>query len=648
MKKILLLFLFYFFVHSSYSQKKVNNKVDDSRTNTYEVVYDFNTGHYENNNLQLKVNTPTVFKIININRLAYDIIIKSKDTLLAETFISDEFSDESLAAFSKNKDGIVISTLNGVITNPNKLDITSLDVTQDFIKKSGNDQTASNLFTDLKKIPSINRLEEEKLKYLKQLENIKTNKVFLNKVKSKLEDLSKNSEIKKNIKASLERELSNLVTTFTDVNEREKENIRLNDELSILTNELIVLEDEIKAIDIENPMLDITIISSDSAIAKVENDINSLENEISIKSNDLKEIVKKYNGDNLALQEAFYRLNSSYMKIVKLADNYLKIKTIADYPYLNKEKYKQEYKKEIRREIELILLERDVAINFNNFYNQLAIKYSNLKYNPYLAEHLNYGGQTKLFAQGDYIKELADKIHEQVVNIKIDILFQKIEHLKELLENDNTFYYVSAPIQPTQDAAIFDISIKKKEGNHSDVSDEKTFKHTEFTYGGTRIDFSIGLAASHFPKTAVYELGIERDAVTNEEYTILAKKDNKLLVPSMVGLVTMSFRRTQYMTYGGSAGLGIDVVNGKIQLSNFFIGPTVLLGKYDRLFISGGASLRNVGQLKSGYFEGQRLTAGSDDISNFITDKYKVGGFLALTYNLTRGVRANYKSIKSL
>ena len=644
MKKILLLLVFSLIAHSNYSQKKVNNRVDESRTNTYEIVYDFNTGHYENNNLQLKVNTPTVFKIININRLAYDISITSKDTLLAETFISDELEDDTFEALSKNKEGVFISTSDGVISNPQKLDISALNKTEDFIDKEGKDN--STLFDDFKKVSNINKLEEEKLKLQKELDELKTKVTYLSNIKSTLtENSSKINSFQDNLD-KITSQLNNINTENKD--EKEKEKNRLNNEKSILAQKISELQKQNEEYENDNKDLDLILKTEKDSLLKKEDKIKNKEIEILNASKNLKEIVKKYNDDNLALQEAFYKLNTSYQKILKLLDNYSKVKTIADYPYLNKEKYKDEYKNVIRKEIDLILLERDVATKFKDYYTQVGIKYSNLKYNPYLAEYLNYGGQTKLFAQGDYIKELADKIYTDVANIKIEILFQKMEHLKELLENDNTFNYVSAPIQPTQDAAIFEISIKKKEGNHSDVSDEKTFKHTEFTYGGTRIDFSLGLAASYFPKTAVYELGVERDANTNEEYTILAKKDDKVLVPSMVGLVTMSFRRTQYMSFGGSAGLGIDVVNGKVQLSNFFIGPTILLGKYDRLFISGGASFRNVGQLKSGYFEGQRLTAGSDDISNFITDKYKVGGFLALTYNLTRGVRANYKSIKSL
>jgi hypothetical protein len=218
--------------------------------------------------------------------------------------------------------------------------------------------------------------------------------------------------------------------------------------------------------------------------------------------------------------------------------------------------------------------------------------------------------------------------------------YEKLEHLLKFLEDTQVYEYVSAPIQPTQDAAVFEVKIHKRLDNSAVLSNDRSFKHSEFTFGGTRVDFSLGLAASYFPNAKIYEFGIRNDSTT------LSVKSNKLIAPAVVGLITMSYRRTQYVAYGGSAGLGIDVLNGKVQLSNFFVGPTVLFGKYDRLFLSGGLSLRNVQQLKSGYNEGDSIINGANEISNYLTDKYAIGTFLSLTYNLTKGVRTNLKKLK--
>jgi hypothetical protein len=647
MKKLLLVLLIFIIVEKNYGQndKNINRDVDDDSANTYEIIYDFRTGEYVKNNLRIKVNTPTVFKIININRLAYDIKISSKDTLLAETFLTDELTESNVEALSNKKESVFINTSNGVITNPQKLDISSLDPNQDFIIDSSKSfkKAKTELFSNLQKIPIINELEKDKLKYQTELDILKSKKSLLDKSMQELKEIEKSIATTDEDINKINQDKNTVDSKFLGAEEQNAEKERLKSLEVAAQIKKSVLEVSLKKIDKKELEGDIKVDST--KIGTIEYEIIEIDKKIKEKTKGFKDIVKKYNDDNLALQEAFNKLNLSYQEILKLTDNYIKIKTVCDYPYMTKEKYEKEYKTKITEEAILLLKQRQIAIGFKDNYNQLGIKYSNLKYNPYLAEYLNYGGQTKLFAQADYIKELADKINNDVVGINVVVLFQKIEHLLQLLENDNTYAYVSAPIQPNQDAAIFDVKITKKEGNHSDVTDEKSFKHSEFTYGGTRIDFSVGLAASRFWNTNVYEFGVQKDLQTNEEYTVLSKKEDYLTVPSMVGLITMSYRRTDYVAFGGSAGLGIDVVNGRVQLSNFFIGPTILFGKYDRLFLTGGLSFRNVGKLKSGYNTQERLNSGTDDINNFITDKYKIGGFFSLTYNLTKGVRANYKRL---
>lgn len=564
--------------------QKTNNLVNTTRTNTYEVVYDFKKGVFEKNNLQLHVNTPTVFKIKNINRLAYNISISSNDTILAETYIADEL-DKSIKETTSNKSTEIISNKNGVISSP-KLDLSSI-VENDFVEFSKNADLNNTFLAELNSSKNINQLIAEREKY--------TNKNTL-------------LELQKNY-------LSEEVKT---------ENLKTD---SISKGNLSKLKEK---------------------LARVEIDISSTLDSITQKSNKIKveldkqqiDLLKKFDQDNIAFQEAFYKLNQVYSSVLMLQECYGDIKVVADYPYMSKTKYQTEFKSACREKAKSVLTQKESLINFRDYSKQVGIKYSNLKYNPYLSKFLNYGGITKLYAHADYIKELADQMSNEVIDMNIPIVLQKIQHLLELLEEEEAYQYVSAPIQPTQDAAIFKIKIQKKADNNSDVSDEKSFKHTEFTYGGTRVDFSLGLAASYFKNAEVYEFGVRNDS------TVLSKKSDKLIAPALVGLITMSYRRTQYFSLGASAGLGIDVVNGKVQLSNFFIGPTVLFGKYDRLFLTGGLSLRNVQQLKSGYKVDDVVTSGADDINNYLSDKYSVGGFLSLTYNLTKGVRANVKKLK--
>lgn len=591
------------------SNKKSNINVDSLRTNTYVIEYDFGKGIYINNNLQLKVHNPTIFKIININRLAYNVTISSNDTILAETFMVDE-SEKSIKEATSDNNKLLNASSDTFISTP-KLDISALNQNEDFLDNKKGNINNSNFFRDIKNTQKISEMVFEKEKLIQGLKEKNLKIEFL-----------KNEIKKDSIIILISDEIINK-TPKSDTLYLEKANANKTKTTS----------------EIEDKSKSITEISKEVVELKVKLQVKS--DSINDVSKKINSFIKKFNEDNIEFQEAFYELNQVYNSILKLQDCFSDIKVVADYPYMNKTKFQNEFKTKCYEKAKIILLQKETLIKFKNFYNQVGIKYSNLKYNPYLAEYLNYGGQTKVFAQADYLNELADKINGEVNDMNIAVTLQKMQHLLEYLDDDKTYQYFSAPIQPTQDAAIFKIKIQKRTDNHADITDEKSFKHTEFIYGGTRVDFSLGLAASCFNDTDIYEFGIDEN-----NSTVISKKSSSLIAPSLVGLITMSYRRTQYMSFGASAGLGIDVVNGKIQLSNFFAGPTILFGKYDRLFLSGGFSFRNVGQLKSGYNEGDVITTGTEDINKYLSEKYALGGFLSLTYNLTKGVRANYKRLK--
>jgi hypothetical protein len=586
MKKILLVSVLIVFLFGCKSKVNFmtgikNNHVDSTRTNTYEVEYDFKKGIYVRNKLRLLVNTPTVFKVSNINRLTYNITISSNDVILAETALADNFKEEIKEAIS-TKNTIIVADKNGIIT-AQKLDLSNIDEKYDF--KDDKTDGIGQFSESLKSTKKVTKL----------------------------------------------------------IAEKEKLNVQVKD---------LILNFKILEINIADAKKDSSIVKSDSlqklrkpksdSIDKIEDALKKITNDIATEINSQKEsILKKFNEDNVAFQAAFYTFNEVYKTVLKLQECYSDVKVIADYPFMTKKRFQEDYKSECHRKAKLLFLQKESLTQFKEYYRQVGIKYSNLRYNPYLSDFLNYGGISKLYAQADYIKQLADEMNNDVNSINISLVLNKLEHLLKYLEDEKTYEYTSAPIQPIQDAANFEIKIEKRLDNNAVITNEKTFSHTEFTYGGTRVDFSAGLAASYFGNATAYEFGIDGKGAT-----ILSEKNDNIVAPALVGLVTMSYRQAGSLAVGASAGLGIDATNGKVQLSNFFIGPTLLFGKSDRLFVTAGLSFRNVQQLKSGYTIGEVITGGADDIDKYLSDKYAVGSFISLTYNLTKGVRASIKQLK--
>ena len=91
MKKLATIYCFLSAIAFSFSQEtsdSINRKMGKRRTNTYVIEYDFKSGYFKKNNQKIIVNSPVIFKIVNINRLAYEVRVKAKDSVIGVSPLS--------------------------------------------------------------------------------------------------------------------------------------------------------------------------------------------------------------------------------------------------------------------------------------------------------------------------------------------------------------------------------------------------------------------------------------------------------------------------------------------------------------------------------------------------------------------------------
>lgn len=548
MKQRLLLFLIFSSLFC-FSQDKKKDK--DS---TYVVVYDFKTGTYDKNLFRPKVDRPIVYKIININRLAFDVRVNSSDLIVAET---DWFT--SAAELKK------ITEMLAESTPP----------------------------TSYVTVPI--------------LENSK---------------LGPNASMPSQEKNKINEDIKNFY------------------ELEFLKNELRLKESEWNALMKETKMMALSKIDKDSLVnqnltAKIESVekqrdslVRSIQKHETIKNEKLNKFYEA--------KDKFYNAYNEFMKLydrinaVVLTSNM--VLPVSRLPFLNYEEYENKYKVEFTK-MQTNLVEETISVAiFNTAYTNLVVSYNKVKDIEDLNKVIDERSVKAIYDELDLRYEQIRGIKVRVDLINFESLLQQVLRVLHLLEKSDSYEFISAPIQPKNDMATFQVEIKAK-NKDLEVDNSRTFTHNEFIRRGTRIDFSIGLAGSYFNNTNVYEI-----YTANGENRIGLKNKN-LTVPSLVTMISMTNRGSKYVAFGGSAGLGIDINNGRIQMSNFFIGPTVVLGKYDRLMFTPGLALRNVGKLKSGYEVANTVITESNDIDTVLSDNYKLGFFVALTYNLTNNVR---------
>jgi hypothetical protein len=585
------------------------NRGSDKLTNNYVIEYDFSTGLYTENTVKPKVHIPVIYKIKNINRYAYKIEIKSKDSVLAFSFTLDGLPKEIFVAPKKDQETTSTSTdespapLTGVNSN---------DVKDVANETPENKMDLVKLLNSTVKIIELNRqiaTDSEKLKVVS--EKISQNQAFLKK------DLDEIKVLKDSVNTKIQ-ELENS-------NDASAVNSNLTD-LKAMSK--IIADNE-------------SLIKEEAKLArKLKTSKNDME-DLKTTQGALESFVK----ENEKLGEQFLQFRQTYREVNKINQCYEKLYELITYHQLTKEIADEKIKYFAdKQKNEFDGYQDQIAILRSRYYD-MQVQYGILKRNFPLNDKLSESGQAKLYGQADDYMSRAKNMFEKINLSDVQKKMNLMPFIIESLGNPDTFELKSPPIEVTGDVVTFNIDIQAKNKTEDKILNERKFKHQEFTYGGTRIDFGLGLAGSYFDHTPIHELQV-KTVDTLSEITV-QKKSNQLIVPSLIGLATMSHRSSRYTCFGGSAGLGIDVVNGKIQLSNFFIGPSVTFGRYERLTLTAGATLRNVQQLKSGYKIGSKVTGTSDDIENYLTDKYKVGFFASLTVVLTKGVKENLKAIPS-
>lgn len=538
MKKLATIYCFLSAIAFSFSQEtsdSINRKMGKGRTNTYVIEYDFKSGYFKKNNQKIIVNSPVIFKIVNINRLAYEVRVKAKDSVIG------------------------VSNMEGL--------------------------------TELFKKEQIENLE-------KQINTSDINKSNIQPFTAVVVDDFKGSE---NENKELKKSINNFM-------------IELSSKSSLSLN----------AIDEEEIKKALNSIENIKVGNKIDEDI----------SNHL-ELQKK-------LTTLYLKILEKYYIMLNLSKEYLHISSLINEPLLSSNDQIDDLK------LETIVLEFEnnkiIKEDISLLVNQFQSEYNAIKTNIQLGKSTNYGGVMKLNYISDNQNVVINYINEKINKINFDNLRNELIQLKNLLKTKNRnliFEYVSHPIQPFQDVVIFDVEIKKKKTDNNLIDNSRKFSHKEFVRHGLRLDVSLGVAGSLHSDKYSYAVKMNQN---NEN--VIMKNDKSIFTPSFVGFFTASRRSATHFSCGFSIGIGVSANEGSLTFDNFFVGPSLTVGKYERVTLTSGLSIKNLPVLNNGYQEGD-IVPQQYTIENVSDKNYVPGFFISLSYNLTKGVKDNIKHMKS-
>ncbi len=144
-------------------------------------------------------------------------------------------------------------------------------------------------------------------------------------------------------------------------------------------------------------------------------------------------------------------------------------------------------------------------------------------------------------------------------------------------------------------------------------------------YGGLKINASIGLALGQF-----FEPG---EVYGIRDSSIYASEGDRF-IPSIGTFVHFYPRQASDLAIGGTLGMGFPISgSATIEYSpSFFLGPSLLIGRAERLVISMGLQGGKVRRLGRGLEVGDAFDAGEGAIPT--ESVYELGYFLGLSFNV--------------
>lgn len=387
------------------------------------------------------------------------------------------------------------------------------------------------------------------------------------------------------------------------------------------------------------------IAKKKSEIENIKSDVFVAENELDVaflNLRDKNEILEKLKEVNYKLGIKFYQLGEEFIEVLKIAGAYNNFIYKIYRPGINKEEYNKIKNPKEKFETVAILNYENLSEYYADIkkFNKAYLEFQNL-YNETMRQNelLIHGKneefmllKTTLQAEFSRIKDVTDQMLKKVENMDLSSKLSAIEIYNRELQNEQTFEYVSDPIQGLGDYIEFDVTIKPKT-TFKEIfakNQNRRFKYSEYLRGGIRYDFSVGTVFDFINKDESYE----------NRNNIITKTSNNKYYPTLAGLFNVSLRSGSLCSIGFSLGGSLNIT--EFDINSLFVGPSLLIGKKEKIIFTTGISFRKTKQLEEGYSEGQPIV-GASNIDDYLTNNFRLGIFAGISYNLTKKQKTSLK-----
>lgn len=159
----------------------------------------------------------------------------------------------------------------------------------------------------------------------------------------------------------------------------------------------------------------------------------------------------------------------------------------------------------------------------------------------------------------------------------------------------------------------------------------QNYEYNVWIKGGLKIDFSAGLFISSLRDKTYESLKVANSGNSNSQnYKIIEKNQGKYEF-GIGSTVNFTCRSSAYVNVGGAVG-GYITTDQKFR---FLAGPTLVLGKMERLIFSAGMVIGEITTLSNRVNLNDAIDLGADGTVPTV-QKFDLGHYFSFTYNLSK------------
>ncbi len=270
-------------------------------------------------------------------------------------------------------------------------------------------------------------------------------------------------------------------------------------------------------------------------------------------------------------------------------------------------------------------------LDFKSLYEEVESLYDQAKAESEDLSTINKTQKKQIEKSSNAIEKGYNLINEE----SLLALLSDVEFLRLELQNPKNFTAVAPPIQMEDDFVTYIVKVTPTlTGSYGPFKSPKSFKFDVPTRGGLKVDFSVGPVVSFGKGSRDFRYYKGTPNPASGDFELMQRDNRNDISPSLAAFMHFYPRSGRPSALGGLLGVGAGFqAISDVNLS-LFTGLTSVLGKKQKVMLSGGLSYLRVDRLKRDQYRVGGVYSSDVSLSDVTEKVFKASPFLSITYNL--------------